>query len=443
MRRRMFALAACGLALVTLHAQDKPHAFVGARILPIEGPEIDNGVLVVQGGKILAVGGAGTAIPADAVRHDARGKVIMPGLIDTHSHIGSPEGADSTAPIQPEVRVADSLNLRSATVMKARAGGITTVNVMPGSGHLLSGQTIYLKLRSGETVDALALGKQPNGSYLGGMKMANGTNPRRGGQPGTSGFPGTRAKSAALVREQFVKAQEYQRKLREAGDDPKKRPARDLAMEALVEVLEGKRVVHHHTHRHDDILTVLRLAREFGFKVVLHHLSEGWRVADEIAKSGFGSSIIVVDSPGGKLEAKDLRMTTGAALEKAGALVGFHTDDPINDSRWFLREAALSVRAGMGRQAALEGMTLSGAKLLDLQARLGSLKPGKDADFLLLSGDPLSVYTHVEQTWVEGARVFDRSDPGQRKYAVGGYGAGHDTDDLTHLLALEAEETYQ
>lgn len=442
MTRRMLALAS-GLALTFLHAQDRPHAFMGARILPIEGPEIESGVLVVQHGKILAVGGPGTAIPADAVRHDAKGKVIMPGLVDSHSHIGSPEGADSAAPIQPEVRVSDSLNLRSATVMKARAGGITTVNVMPGSGHLLSGQTIYLKLRDGETVDALAVQKKADGSYLGGMKMANGTNPRRGGQPGTSGFPGTRAKSAALVREQFVKAQEYQRKLKEAGDDPKKRPARDLAMEALVEVLEGKRVVHHHTHRHDDILTVLRLAKEFGFKVVLHHLSEGWRVADEVAKSGFGASVIVVDSPGGKLEAKDIRMTTPAALAKAGALVGFHTDDPITDSRWFIRSAALAVRAGMDRKAALEGMTLNGAKLLDLQDRVGSLKPGKDADFLLLSGDPLSVYAHVEETWVEGAKVFDRSDPVQRKYAVGGFGASHDTDDLTHLLALEAEETYQ
>jgi imidazolonepropionase-like amidohydrolase len=214
-------------------------------------------------------------------------------------------------------------------------------------------------------------------------------------------------------------------------------------MEALVEVLEGRRVVHHHTHRHDDILTVLRLSKEFGFKVVLHHLSEGWMVADEIAKSGMGASVIVIDSPGGKLEAKDLRMTTGPALEKAGVALGFHTDDPITDSRWFLRSAGLAVRAGMSRKGALEAMTINGAKLLDLQARTGSLKPGKDADFLLLSGDPLSIYSHVEETWVEGAKVFDRADPKQRLYAVGGYGGSHDTDDLTNLLALEAEETYQ
>ncbi|GLH72848.1 amidohydrolase [Geothrix limicola] len=446
MNRRLPALAqalslsiSMSMAFLPLQAQDKPQAFIGAHIIPIEGPDIERGVLVVQGGKILAVGGPGTAIPEGAVRHDAAGKVIMPGLIDTHSHIGSPEGADSTAPIQPEVRVSDSLNLRSASVMKARAGGITSVNVMPGSGHLLSGQTMYLKLREGQTVDALAMEKRPDGSYLGGMKMANGTNSRHATGP----FPGTRAKSAALVREQFLKAQDYQRKLKEAGDDPKKRPARDLGMEALVEVLEGKRVVHHHTHRHDDILTVLRLQKEFGFKVVLHHVSDAWMVADEIAKSGMGASIITIDSPGGKLETKDARMTNGAALEKAGVLVGFHTDDPITDSRWFIRSGALAVRAGMSRKGALEGLTLSGAKLLDLQNRIGSLKPGKDADFLVLSADPLSIYAHVEETWVEGAKVFDRADPKQRLYAVGGPGASHDTDDLSHLLALEAEETYQ
>ena len=210
-----------------------------------------------------------------------------------------------------------------------------------------------------------------------------------------------------------------------------------------MEVLEGKRVVHHHTHRHDDILTVLRLQQEFGFKVVLHHVSDAWMVADEIAKSGVGSSIIFIDSPGGKLETKDLRLTNGAALERAGALVGFHTDDGVTDSRWFLRMAGLAVRGGMSRQGALEALTLSGAKLLDLQSRIGSLKPGKDADFLLLSADPLSVYAHVEETWVEGAKVYDRADPRQRLYAVGGLGASHDTYDLSRLLEEEAMETYE
>ena len=431
-----FRALALGSISLCLAAQEKPLAFTHARLLTMEGAEIPDGTLVVHRGKVVAAGKV--AVPAGAEVRDVKGAWIMPGLVDSHSHVGSAEGADGTAPIQPEVRVSDSLNLRSATIMKARAGGITSVNVMPGSGHLLSGQTIYLKLREGGTVDELAMGKTPAG-YLGGLKMANGTNPRRQG-PAAGNFPGTRAKSAALVREQFIKAQEYLKKVKAAGGDASKLPERNLGLEILGEVLEGKRVVHHHTHRHDDILTVLRLQKEFGFKVVLHHLSDGWMVADEIAKSGNPCSVIVIDSPGGKLEAKDARLTTGGVLERAGVLVGFHTDDGVTDSRWFLRSAALAVRAGMSRDGALKAMTINNAKLLGLEERLGSLKPGKDADFILLSGDPFSVYTHVQETWVEGQRVFDRANPEQRKYATGGVGASHDTADPTWILALEAEE---
>ncbi|HJV90796.1 MAG TPA: amidohydrolase family protein [Holophagaceae bacterium] len=430
---RALALGSMCLSLV---AQEKPIAFTHARLLTMEGAEIPDGTLVVHRGKVVAAGAV--AIPAGAEVRDAKGKWIMPGIVDSHSHVATTGGADGSAPIQPDVRISDALNLRSAEVMKARAGGITSVNVMPGSGHLLSGQTMYLKLREGGTVDELAMGRL-NGGYLGGLKMANGTNPRRQG-PAAGNFPGTRAKSAALVREQFVKAQEYQRKIKAAGGDASKLPERNLGLEILVEVLEGKRVVHHHTHRHDDILTVLRLQKEFGFKVVLHHLSDGWMVADEIAKSGNPCSVIVIDSPGGKLEAKDARLSTGGALERAGVLVGFHTDDPITDSRWFMRSAALSVRAGMSRMGALKAMTLNNAKILGLEDRLGSLKAGKDADFVVLSGDPLSIYTHVEETWVEGKRVFDRANPEHRKYATGGMGASHDSEDPTWILALEAEE---
>jgi imidazolonepropionase-like amidohydrolase len=193
-------------------------------------------------------------------------------------------------------------------------------------------------------------------------------------------------------------------------------------------VLDGKRTVHFHTHRHDDILTALRLQKEFGFRIVLHHVSEAWKVADEIAKSKAPSSIIMIDSPGGKLETVDVSFSNGMALEKAGALVGFHTDDSITDSRWFLRSAGLAVRAGMSREKALYGMTMANAIILELQDRVGSLEAGKDADFVVLSGDPLSVYTHVLQTWVEGRKVFDRADPKDYLIAVGGLGATDDTD---------------
>jgi imidazolonepropionase-like amidohydrolase len=414
-------------------AQEKAQAFVGARIVPIAGPEIPDGVLVVHRGKIVGVGPrATTRIPRDAERHDLTGKVIMPGLVDTHSHIGGGSGGDSSAPIQPDVSVFDSINPRDTSFQRAQAGGITTANVMPGSGHLLSGQTMYLKLRDATTIDGLAI-RDSEGRAAGGMKMANGTNSIR-----SSPFPGTRAKSAALVCAQLVKAQEYRDKVRRAEGDKEKLPARDLQMEALVEVLEGKRVVHFHTHRHDDILTVLRLAKEFGLKVVLHHVTEGWRVADEIARAGVPASIIVIDSPGGKLEAIHLSLGNGAALERAGILVGFHTDDYITDSRLFLRSAALAVRAGMSREKALYGLTMAGARMLGLEQQIGSLETGKDADFILLSGDPFSVYTHVLETYVEGLRVFDRGNPQDRLYAVGGYGATR--DQVAHLDCFDDEE---
>jgi len=409
-------------------------AFVGARIIPIVGMPIENGYIIFQNGKIVDIGDAtGRVFTADTILIDAKGKVIMPGLVDTHSHIGEVAGADGSGPIQPEIRVLDSINPRASSIQRAQAGGITVANIMPGSGHLDSGQTLYVKLRDGATKIDDILIYDNNGAYMGGIKFANGTNSIRS----SGSWPGTRAKSAALVRERFIKAQEYKAKIEKANGDPDKMPPRDLGLEALVEVLDGKRVMHHHTHRHDDIMTVLRLKKEFGFRVVLHHVSEAWKVADEIAAAGVPSSIILVDSPGGKLETTDIKWENAAALEKAGALVGFHTDDYITDSRFFLREAALGVRGGMSRQAALYAMTMAGAKMLDLDDRVGSLEKGKDADFVVLSGDPLSVYTNVLETWVDGSKVFDRSNAEDFLVAVGGFGAGNDK--LVHLDCFDGD----
>ena len=460
-------------------------AYVNAKLITAargaaDAGEVASGVLVVRDGKIIAVGpasGVGAVVAPEGARVvDLAGKVIMPGLVDTHSHLGGVGAADGSGPIQPEVRAFDSLNVRDAGFRRAVAGGLTTLNIMPGSGHLLSGQTIYVKLRTTDapadpreatlagpaaqaslqirTVEQIAY-RWPDGGLMGGMKMANGTNPMR-----DAPFTGTRGKHAAAVRQRYIAAQEYvAKKQREAeagkkagdegqagamgagaaagggeaggGEESKGASARDLAMEGLAEVLSGKRILHHHTHRADDIITVLRLAEEFKFRVVLHHVSESWKVPEEIVaaqKAGrvLGASAIVIDSPGGKLEAAELIFENGAALEKAGVNVCFHTDDPITDSRLFLRSPALAVRAGMGRAAALRSVTLAAADMMDLGERIGSLEAGKDADFVVLSGDPLSVYTRVEQTFVEGRKVFDLALPADRLYAEGGFGGGHD-----------------
>jgi imidazolonepropionase-like amidohydrolase len=424
MKKLLFVLFALACAPVHVRAQvERTVAYTGATVINATGQTINDGVLVVRGGKVVAVGPrSSTRVPADAQVVDVTGKTIMPGIVDTHSHIGGGAGADGSAPIQPDVRILDAVNVRDTSLMRARAGGITTVNIMPGSGHLLSGQTIYIKLRLGSTIEDLAI-RDAAGNIAGGIKMANGTNPLR---PNSTGpFPGTRAREASLMREQLVRAQEYRDKVRRAGGDKTKMPARDLALEALAEALDGKRVVHFHTHRHDDILTAIRLSKEFGFRLVLHHVTEGWKVADEIARSGVPASITMVDSPGGKLEAVDARLDTPAVLDRAGVLIAIHTDDYITDSRLLLRSAALAVRAGLPREKAVYALTLAGARMLDLQDRVGSLEAGKDADFIVLSGDPFSVYTHVLETYVEGVKVFDRSDKQDRLYATGGYGAGY------------------
>lgn len=420
---RSFALgsmtcAAALLAAAPLAAQERPIAFTGATIMPMVGEPIENGTVVIKDGKITAIG-ANVALSEGTEVRDATGKVITPGIVDTHSHIGQVQGADRSAPIQPEVRAMDSINPKDHSLHKARAGGVTFANVMPGSGHLMSGQTFYMKLRKADTVDEVAV-RDADGNMLGGMKMANGTNSIRD----AAGFPGTRAKSAALVRQTFIEAQPY---------CEGKKEKRDLAKDALCEVLSGKRLVHHHTHRADDIMTVLRLREEFGFNLLIQHGIESGDVADRIAAAGVPVSHILVDAPGGKLEAMNSRITSAADLEQAGVLVSLHSDDPIVDSRMMFRQAALAVRGGMTREGALKALTINGAKQLGLDDRIGSLEVGKDADILVFDGDPLSIYTKLHETWVEGELVWDRSNPEDAKFATGGEGTASDGRSIHHL----------
>lgn len=412
MKSFLFLLIICfGCTVIT--AQDKPALFTGGKVITVTGQTYEQGYLLIHKGKIVAAGPM-TSVPdvTDATVVDCSGKVLMPGIVDTHSHIGSVEGGDGSSATHPDVRVLDSIDPLSDSFWRARAGGITTVNIMPGSGHLMSGQTAYVKTKRVSTIEEMLI-TLDNG-LNGGMKMANGTNSK-----GSAPFPGTRSRSASIIRQLFLDAQDYKKKIDAAGKDATKLPKRNLQFEALNEVLSGARVVHHHTHRADDIMTVLRLKKEFGFNLVLQHVTEGYKVAKEIAEAGVPCSIILVDSPGGKLEIMDFTLNNAVMLDKAGVKIAFHTDDYITDSRLLLRSAGLAIRAGLSEHSAIAALTINGASMMSLEKRIGSLEKGKDADFLILSGNPFSIYTKVEQTWIEGSLVYDMNR--DKEFATGGF----------------------
>ena len=390
-----------------------------------DGP-IPNGMLVVADGKVVYAGPADKvpALPVGGESRDLGGAVVIPGLVDTHSHVGifgrpavqaHADGSEGSGPVQPGVRALDSIQPDDPGVRMAQAGGVTTANIMPGSGNVIGGQTLYVKFR-GRTVEAMRLtGKLPDGTeVLGGLKMANGENPKGYGRRGQAPF--TRMKVAALQREQFVKAKEYKAKLA-AGE----KVDRDLSLEPLVEVLDRKRTVHFHCHRADDLLTAVRLSEEFGFELVLQHATEGYRVADILGKKKIPASLTLIDSPGGKAETMGLLEENAAALEKAGVPVAVNTDDNITESRFYLRTGAIAVRGGMSEAAALKALTLTPARLMHLDHRVGSLEKGKDADFAVLSGPPFSTYTQVLETYIDGVKVFDRSKKADWAYQAGGF----------------------
>jgi imidazolonepropionase-like amidohydrolase len=397
-------------------------AFQNATIYTVIGEPIVGGTLLVADGKVVAVG-KNIAIPQGATVVDVKGAVIIPGIVDTHSHVGifgkpsvaaHADGNEMSGPVQSAIRAIDAIDPNDPGIRMALAGGITTANVMPGSGNVIGGQTLYVKFR-GNTVEQMRiLGKRDDGvEVLGGLKMANGENPKGYGKRGQAPF--TRMKVAALQREQFLKAKEYQAKMKSD-----KKPDRDLGLESLVEVLEKTRTVHFHSHRADDLMTAVRIAEEFGFELVLQHCTEGYRVADELAKRKIPCSLTLVDSPGGKAEVIGLLEENAAILDKAGVPVSINTDDYITESRFILGTGAIAVRGGMSEAAALKALTINPANVMHLAHRVGSLEVGKDADFVILDGPAFSTYTKVLQTWIEGTKVFDAADAKDRTYRDGG-----------------------
>ena len=423
-----FSTLFISLLLIPVAIAEPPLAFKVGRLHPASSEPIDKAVLIVQDGKITAIGKQGEiAIPKDAIVNDLPDMVIIPGLVDTHSHIGvysrpgvaaNSDGNEMTGPVQSGIRALDAVNADDPGIKMAVAGGITTANIMPGSGNVIGGQTVYVKLR-GKTVEEMRI---VDDKTLGGLKMANGENPKGYGKRGLA--PATRMKVASLQREQFIKAREYQQKwqkYRDSKDDKVSAPDVDLNMESLVEVLEKKRTVHFHCHRADDLMTAVRIAEEFGFDLVLQHATEGYRVIDDLVKRKIPCSLTLVDSPGGKLEVMGLLEENAAILDKAGVLVAINTDDSVTESRFFLRTGSIAVRGGMPEEAALRALTINSAKMLKLDHRVGSLEKGKDADFVILSGAPFRASTIVLKTYIDGVPRFDRGIKRDWSYQAGGF----------------------
>lgn len=381
-------------------------AITHATLFTITHGVIDRGTILIHDGTFVAVG-SGLAVPRGAQVLDAGGRPVYPGLIDAHTHHGvyaevsGPEGADGnemTDPITPHVRALDGLNWFDPGFDEAMANGVTTVQVLPGSGNLIGGQGAVVKTWGRDVRDRLLL--EPSG-----LKMALGENPKRV-YGGKNKAPATRMGNAALMREAFVQARNYQgRRARGEGE-------RDLRWEIMVDVLEGRLPARCHAHRADDILTAVRISREFGFRLTIEHCTEGCRVARELAAAGVMCTLGPLLTGKSKQELKDRSLEAAPALEAAGVVFGFTTDHPVIPAYSLPLCAALAVGAGMSRAGALRALTLDAARVLCLDRRLGSLEAGKDADCFIADGDLLDARTRVLTT-VVGGRVAWELDAGR------------------------------
>jgi imidazolonepropionase-like amidohydrolase len=384
-------------------------AIVGGRVVPVESPPFEDGVVLVRDGRIEALG-RDVRVPDGVDRVDATGRVVLPGLVDAHTHLGVHEegegwaGQDTnelTDPVTPQVRALDAINPYDLGFADAIAGGVLTVNVNPGSGNAIGGQTAAVRCAGG-TVDELVL-RAPSG-----MKSALGENPKRV-YGDRKQLPSTRLGTAAAIRDALVKASNYLAKLAHGGDEPVER---DLRWEALGLVLEGEIPWRQHCHRADDIATALRLADEFGYRLVIDHGTEAVLLADTLAARGVPVLIGPLITSRSKVELRNRSLANPARLAAAGVELAIITDHPVVPVHLLHLQAALAVKEGLDPAAALRAITLTPARVLGLEDRLGSLAPGKHATLCLWSGDPLDVRSRVEGAWIEGRRVLPAGTDG-------------------------------
>jgi imidazolonepropionase-like amidohydrolase len=384
-------------------ASTAPLAIIGGRVIPIEGAPFEDGVILIEDGKIGALG-RDVRVPDGMDRVDATGKVLLPGLVDAHVHLGVHEEAEgwagqdaneATDPVTPQVRALDGINPADLGFQDAIAGGVLTVNVNPGSGNPIGGQTVAVRC-AGRTVDEMLL-RSPSG-----LKSALGENPKRVfGE--RKEFPSTRLGTAAVIRDAFVKAANYLAK-RERGDgEPLER---DLRWEALGMVLRREIPWRQHCHRADDIATALRLADEFGYRLVIDHGTEAALLADRIAERGVPVMAGPLLTSRSKVELRNRSLGNPGRLAAAGVELGIITDHPVVPIQFLHVQAALAVKDGLDAAAALRAVTLTPARVIGVDDRLGSLEPGKAATLCLWSGDPLDVRSRVEAAWIDGRPVL-------------------------------------
>ncbi|KAA0977817.1 amidohydrolase [Paeniglutamicibacter gangotriensis] len=373
-------------------------AITNARIVPITSPPF-TGTLLASDGVITAVGPE-LSIPEGVETIDAHGAWLLPGLIDAHVHLGMhPEGEDSsgadvndlTDPNMAAVRAIDAIDPFDPGFDDALAGGITTVNVNPGSGNPIGGQTVAIHTH-GRWIDEMVL-RAPSG-----IKSALGENPKRiyGGKGKT---PSTRLGTAMVIREAFIEAQNYM-----AAADPAKR---DAKLEALAMVLRREIPWRQHAHRTDDVATALRLAQEFGYELVLDHGTEAHVLADVVAARNVPVLIGPLFTTKSKVELRGRSLANPRRLAEAGVEISIITDHPVIPINFLIHQCTLAVKEGLDPDTALRAVTINPARVLGLAERLGSLEVGKDADVVLWSGDPLNVLSRALRVWIGGKQVME------------------------------------
>ncbi len=393
-------------------------AIVGGRVVPVEGEPIEGGTVLIRDGKIAAVEGPGFAVPSDVAVVDAAGKWVLPGFIDAHAHAGVSEEAEGwagqdtnerTNPNSAHVRAMDAINPADLGFRDAIGGGVLAVNVNPGSANPIGGQTVAIKCW-GRTVDEMVL-REPAG-----LKSALGENPKRvyGERNET---PATRLGTAAVIRGAFVAAQNYQAKLAASAGNTSSSSSsssssertvveRDLKLEALSLVLRREIPWRQHCHRADDIATAMRMAREFGYNLVIDHGTEAYLLADQIAAASIPVVIGPLFTSRSKVELRNRSLANPGRLAAAGIMIAITTDHPVVPIHFLIHQATLAVKEGLDPVTALRSVTINPARIIGVDSRIGSLSVGKDADVVIWSGDPLDVMSRAEVAYVDGREIY-------------------------------------